>query len=113
MNNTIYPLAVIGVIAVVTWALRAFPFLLFGNRPLPKVIRYLGKALPPAIMTVLVIYCLRDISFSQSPFGIPELAKHVSVNYCRNCMLYGPDSRHVKRICSGLQMKRKLGSYTD
>lgn len=73
MNNTIYPLAVIGVIAVVTWALRAFPFLLFGNRPLPKVIRYLGKALPPAIMTVLVIYCLRDISFSQSPFGIPEL----------------------------------------
>ena len=69
-----YPLAVIGVIAVVTWALRAFPFLLFGNRPLPKVIRYLGKALPPAIMTVLVIYCLRDISFSQSPFGIPELA---------------------------------------
>lgn len=74
MNNTIYPLAVIEVIAVVTWALRAFPFLLFGNRPLPKVIRYLGKALPPAIMTVLVIYCLRDISFSQSPFGIPELA---------------------------------------
>ena len=74
MNNTIYPLAVIGVIAVVTWALRAFPFLLFGNRPLPKVIRYLGKALPPAIMTVLVIHCLRDISFSQSPFGIPELA---------------------------------------
>ena len=74
MNNTIYPLAVIGVIAVVTWALRAFPFLLFGNRPLPKVIRYLGKALPPAIMTVLVIYCLRDISYSQSPFGIPELA---------------------------------------
>ena len=74
MNDTIYPLAVIGVIAVVTWALRAFPFLLFGNRPLPKVIRYLGRALPPAIMTVLVIYCLRDISFSQSPFGIPELA---------------------------------------
>ena len=60
MNNTLYPIAVIGVVAAVTWALRAFPFLLFGNRPLPKVVRYLGKALPPAIMTVLVIYCLRD-----------------------------------------------------
>ena len=79
MNNTIYPIAVIGVIAVVTWVLRAFPFLLFGNRPLPKVIRYLGKALPPAIMTILVIYCLRDISFGQSPFGIPELAACVLV----------------------------------
>ena len=111
MNNTMYPIAVIGVIAAVTWALRAFPFLLFGNRPLPKVIRYLGKALPPAIMTILVIYCLRDISFGQSPFGIPELAacalvvilqvvrkKYVSVDYCRNRMLYDPDSHHVTNL---------------
>ncbi len=73
MNNLIYPMAVIGVIAIVTWFLRAFPFLLFGSRPLPKIVQYLGKALPPAIMTVLVIYCLRNTSFSQSPYGIPEL----------------------------------------
>lgn len=74
MNNTMYPIAAIGIITVVTLALRGFPFLLFGNRPLPKTVRYLGKALPPAIMTVLVIYCLRDTSFSQAPYGIPELA---------------------------------------
>ncbi len=74
MNDAVYPIAVIGVVAAVTWALRAFPFLLFGSRPLPRMIRYLGKALPPAIMTVLVIYCLRDISLSQSPYGFPELA---------------------------------------
>ena len=73
MNNTIYPIAVIGVTAVVTWALRAFPFLLFGSRPLPDIIQYLGKALPPAIMTVLVIYCLRETSVRQAPYGIPEL----------------------------------------
>ena len=66
-------MAVIGVIAIVTWFLRAFPFLLFGSRPLPKIVQYLGKALPPAIMTVLVIYCLRNTTFSQSPYGIPEL----------------------------------------
>ena len=73
MNNMIYPMAVIGVIAIVTWLLRAFPFLLFGNRPLPQIIQYLGKALPPAIMTVLVIYCLRNTAFHQAPYGIPEL----------------------------------------
>ena len=73
MNNIIYPIAVIGVVAIVTWFLRAFPFLLFGSRPLPKTIQYLGKALPPAIMTVLVIYCLRNTAFSQAPYGIPEL----------------------------------------
>ena len=66
-------MAVIGVIAIVTWFLRAFPFLLFGSRPLPKIVQYLGKALPPAIMTILVIYCLRNTTFSQSPYGIPEL----------------------------------------
>ena len=73
MNNTVYLIAVIAVIAIVTWALRAFPFLLFGNRPLPKMIHYLGKVLPPAIMTVLVIYCLRDTSIGQFPYGVPEL----------------------------------------
>ncbi len=73
MNDIIYPIAVIGVIALVTWFLRAFPFLLFGNRSLPKTIQYLGKVLPPAIMTVLVIYCLRNTTFNQAPYGIPEL----------------------------------------
>ena len=74
MNNAVYPVAVIGVIAAVTWGLRALPFLLFGARPLPKAVRYLGQALPPAIMAVLVLYCLRDVSFASYPFGIPELA---------------------------------------
>lgn len=73
MNSSLYPILVIGVVAAVTWFLRAFPFLLFGKRPLPKMMQYLGKTLPPAIMTVLVIYCLRDTTFGQAPFGIPEI----------------------------------------
>jgi branched-subunit amino acid transport protein AzlD len=72
-NSALYPIAVIAVTALVTWALRAFPFLVFGNRPLPEMVHYLGKVLPPAIMTVLVIYCLRETSFIQYPFGIPEI----------------------------------------
>ena len=74
MHDLVYPIAAIGVVALVTWGLRAFPFVLFGNKPLPKTIRYLGKVLPPAIMTVLVIYCLKDTNYSQFPFGIPKLA---------------------------------------
>jgi branched-subunit amino acid transport protein AzlD len=74
MSNALYPIAAIAVAALVTWGLRAFPFVLFGSRPLPKTLRYLVKALPPAIMTVLVIYCLKDASFGQYPFGIPELS---------------------------------------
>ena len=74
MNSSVYPILAIGVVALVTWGLRAFPFLLFGSRPLPRVMRYLGQALPPAIMTVLVIYCLRGVVFQRSPFGVPELS---------------------------------------
>ena len=74
MADALYPIAAIAVVALITWGLRAAPFMLFGSRPLPKAMRYLGRALPPAIMTVLVIYCLRNTSFDHSPFGIPELA---------------------------------------
>ena len=74
MPKALYPAAVIAVVALVTLSLRAAPFVLFGNRPLSGMMRYLGKVLPPAIMTVLVIYCLRGLSFAQFPFGIPELA---------------------------------------
>ena len=74
MNDLLYPAAAIAVVAAVTWALRAVPFLAFGNRPLPKTVLYLGKALPPAIMTILVAYCLRGVDLTRRPFGVPELA---------------------------------------
>ena len=74
MSDALYSIAAIAVVALITWGLRAAPFMLFGNRPLPGMMHYLGRALPPAIMTVLVIYCLRNTSFSQFPFGIPEIA---------------------------------------
>ncbi|MBQ3615240.1 MAG: branched-chain amino acid transporter permease [Anaerotignum sp.] len=62
------------VIALVTIALRFLPFLIFsGKRQTPAYISYLGKVLPFSIMGMLVVYCLRNISFSASPFGIPEL----------------------------------------
>ena len=64
----------IAVIALVTIALRFLPFLIFsGKRQTPAYISYLGKVLPFSIMGMLVVYCLRNISFSASPFGIPEL----------------------------------------
>ena len=64
----------IAVIALVTIALRFLPFLIFsGKRQTPAYVSYLGKVLPFSIMGMLVVYCLRNISFSAAPFGIPEL----------------------------------------
>ncbi len=63
----------IAVIAVVTAALRFAPFLLLGNREPPKAVIALGKVLPYAVMGMLVVYCLKDVSLVQSPHGLPEL----------------------------------------
>lgn len=64
----------IAVMALVTAGLRFLPFLIFGeNRKTPPLVSYLGQVLPFAIMGMLVVYCLKDISFFAAPFGIPEL----------------------------------------
>jgi branched-subunit amino acid transport protein AzlD len=64
----------------VTAALRFLPFLLFGGeRKVPKFVSYLGRVLPYSIMAMLVVYCLKAISFVKAPFGIPELISAVLV----------------------------------
>ena len=64
----------IAIIALVTVALRFLPFLIFReNRKTPPLVSYLGQVLPYAIMGMLVIYCLKGVSFAAFPFGIPEM----------------------------------------
>ena len=61
----------IAVMAAVTMLLRFLPFLVFRKEP-PAYITYLGKVLPPAIIGMLVIYCLKDVSLTVHPFGVPD-----------------------------------------
>ena len=72
MNNS-HAIATIAVCALVTAGLRFLPFLIFGeNRKTPPVVTYLGQVLPFAIMGMLVVYCLKDVTLTAAPFGIPE-----------------------------------------
>ncbi len=53
---------------------RYLPFILFpAGKPTPKYIDYLGKVLAPAVFGLLVVYCLKNVSFFSGSFGIPEL----------------------------------------
>ena len=68
------------VAALVTMATRFLPFLIFGSdRKTPDIIVYLGKVLPYAIMGMLVVYCMKDVSFLSAPYGIPELIACIAV----------------------------------
>ena len=63
----------IGIMAAVTIALRFAPFVLLAGRETPRVISYLGKVLPYAIMGMLVVYCLKDTSFGSLRAFLPQL----------------------------------------
>ena len=68
----------IAIMAIVTMVLRFLPFVAFRNE-IPPYISYLGEVLPPAIIGMLVIYCLKDVHLSVSPFGLPELLAGLAV----------------------------------
>lgn len=64
----------VGVIALVTAAIRFLPFLIFGGkRKVPRVINKLGGMLPFAVMGMLVVYCLRGLDFSSAAGFLPAL----------------------------------------
>ena len=59
MNNA-YVLILVS--ALVTVLIRFAPFVIFKDK-VPKLISDLANLLPSAIMGMLVIYCIKDISF--------------------------------------------------
>ncbi len=65
--------AIVAVTALVTMFTRFLPFAVFGKRPLPRVVVYLGRVLPPAIMAALVVYCLKGLDFTAYPYGMAEI----------------------------------------
>jgi len=71
--NAVTSFFIILTVAVTTFATRVFPFLVFPKgKEIPKVIRYLGGVLTPAVIGMLVIYCLRNVSLMAGSHGIPE-----------------------------------------
>ena len=74
MTDLVYSALIVGVIALVTALLRFLPFWIFGSSsPVPKVIRYLGSVLPYSVMGMLVVYCLKNVSFTEFKGFLPSL----------------------------------------
>ena len=68
-----YSVVLIVIMSVVTLCIRAFPFLVFnGKQALPSALEYLQKVLPMASMTMLVVYCLKGVSFANASRWAPE-----------------------------------------
>ena len=72
--NTAQHMIIIALCALATMLTRFLPFILFpAGKPTPKFIRYLGFALPAAVFSMLVVYCLKNVSILSGSHGLPEL----------------------------------------
>lgn len=68
------------IMAVITFSTRLFPFVVFGRGEKPSpLLLYLGKYLPPAIITAIIVYCFRNVTIFTGNHGIPEAAAILSV----------------------------------
>lgn len=71
--TTVQTLVILLAVAAGTQITRWLPFVLFPeHREPPKVVAYLGRVLPAAMMGLLVVYCLRSVDLLSGSHGLPE-----------------------------------------
>ncbi len=91
MTTLAQALVAVPLMGLVILATRAFPFLLFARRDPPRVIRFIERFIPPMVLGVLIVYCLKDIRWAQWPSGIREIAALAAVTalhlWKKNAML--------------------------
>jgi len=69
--NTFHTILLIAVAVIMTVLTRALPFLLFGgSRKMPSSVDVVAKTMPPAIMAVLVVYCVKSDLFTWTPSAL-------------------------------------------
>ncbi|TGY41377.1 branched-chain amino acid transporter AzlD [Clostridium sartagoforme] len=73
---TLTPIQILITILMVvigTMITRFLPFIIFKNHNKDnKYINYLGEVLPYAAIGLLVIYCLKNVSFTSTSLWLPE-----------------------------------------
>jgi branched-subunit amino acid transport protein AzlD len=67
-------LTLLAVIAVITFASRLLPFVLFNRMRPPRWVGNVESVLPPLVLWLLVFYSLGSIEWRTAPHGIPALA---------------------------------------
>lgn len=69
----VFAVMTIVIAGAVTQGLRFLPFIVFsGGRQTPRYVAWLGRVLPYAIMGMLCVYCLKDVSFGDMSGWAPS-----------------------------------------
>ncbi|GAA1033374.1 MULTISPECIES: branched-chain amino acid transporter permease [Amycolatopsis] len=90
MPDPAYLLAAVAVSAAVTWGLRALPFAVLAPLRASRTVRYLSTRMPAGVMVILLVYCLRDVSWTSSSAVAPTVALAATIGlhlWRRNAVL--------------------------
>lgn len=80
MISTTQALLIVATASIGTIITRVVPFVLFGGKKgMPSSVRYLGYILPPAIIAILVVYCIKNSIPVRFPDGLSELVAIAAV----------------------------------
>jgi branched-subunit amino acid transport protein AzlD len=72
--STFHIAFIIFIAGAITCFTRTFPFLLFKNKKeAPPSFKYFELNIPPVILLLLVVYCLKNVAWLKPPYGLPEL----------------------------------------
>lgn len=90
--NFTQSLVIIAAVALGTIIPRFLPFVIFRNEQGKNTyINYLGKVLPYASIALLVVYCLKNVSFTGPTYALPEAISILCIiflhNWKRNTLL--------------------------
>lgn len=78
--NTTYSIAIIAAIAICTFLIRLFPFIVFGHgNETPKNVLFLGNMLPNAMIAILIVYCFKTAVFSDVNTYVPQIISGIVV----------------------------------
>ena len=76
---------IMSMVAIATMITRFLPFFIFKNvKSNNSIINYLGQVLPYAAIGMLVVYCLRNVNFTNSDYGLPEAISIISIVMLHN-----------------------------
>lgn len=78
--DTTKSLVIIFIVALCTLFTRVLPFIIFHKKQeLPQSVKYLGDILPMSVISILVVYCLKDINFNGIEGFLPSFISVAAV----------------------------------
>jgi branched-subunit amino acid transport protein AzlD len=98
MSDTWHLIFMVAIMAVVSYLLRLFPFVIFAKSDkVPARVEYLGRVISPAAIAMLVVYCFKDIEFcADAWYGLPSIAASILV-----IILHSIWKNPLLSICAG------------